>query len=145
MQYTELKQIKTFCDGLFSTPDWREVVENIENRVDDFEVSNVRFINSNEIDQIQQDELESEPYVLGSFSYWFLADILGMDTDIIEAMQESRAFEGLGKLIISRGLVAELQEKYASLDGYGPHFNRYNGDEKEITVDGVTYYVFDNH
>jgi hypothetical protein len=60
-------------------------------------------------------------------------------------MQKAEAYEAIGKLIISLCKLPELQEAYASADGYGHHFNSYDFEEKEITVDGLTYYVFDNH
>ena len=145
MKYTEIKQLKSFCNNLISSPNWREVLENVQENNDDFEIDNVRFINSNEIDQIQQDELSSDEYILGCFNAWFIADVLNIDLDVIEAMQKSEAFEAIGKLIISMDKLEDLQEAYARADGYGHHFNHYDGSEEEIKILGVTYYVFDNH
>ena len=53
MEYSEIKAVKLFCDGLFSSPDWREVVQNVLDGEDDFEVDNVRFIADDVIDKIQ--------------------------------------------------------------------------------------------
>lgn len=145
MKYSELKAIKTFCDGLFSAPDWREVFDNIYDKEPDFEVNNVRFIDSEFIDQIQQDELSDDEYMLGSFNSWFLADVLGIDEDVILAMKKAEAYEAIGKLILSMGKLEELQKKYAAADGYGHHFNNWNGDQEEIIIGKSHYYVFDNH
>jgi hypothetical protein len=142
MKYSQVKQIKTFCNDLFSTPDYREVIEHIGE--DDFTVDNVRFILSTAIDDIQQDELSNDEYILGCFNAWFIADVLDIDLDVIEAMQKAEAFEAIGKLIIRMGKLPELQESYARADGYGHHFNGYDFEQEEITVDGLTYFVFDN-
>ena len=111
----------------------------------DFEVSNVRFIRSDYIDEIQQDELSSDEYILGCFNSWFLAEVLDIDEDVIESIQKADAFEALGKLVISMDKLEELQESYASTDGYGHHFNHYDLSEEELTIGEHTYHVFDNH
>lgn len=143
MKYSQVKTIKNFCNTLFSTPDYREVIANAGD--DDFEVDNVRFIRADAIGQIMQDELSSDEYVLGCFNADFLADVLGIDQDVIEAMQKAEAYEAIGKLIKSLGKLEELQEAYASADGYGHHFNSYDFGEENVTIDGIDYYVFDNH
>lgn len=145
MKYSECKAIKQFCANLFSNPDWREVVAEIENGTADFEVDGVRFINSSDIDSIQCEELGNDEYILGCFNAWFIADVLGIDTDVIEAMQKAEAFEAIGKLIIRLAKLEELQQTYARDDGYGHYFNHYDFGEEELSVDGLTYYVFDNH
>lgn len=144
MTYSELKNIRTFCDSLTSTPDWREVVSNLQDSTDDFTVDNVRFIKSDCIDAIQQEELSDDLYVLGCFNDWFLADVLDIDVDVIQAMQKAEAFEALGKLVVSLNKLPELQAAYASADGYGHHFNSYDFSKEEFTVNGVAYHVFDN-
>ena len=144
MKYSQIKAIKKFCLALASEPGWREVVENLVNFESDFEVDNVRFISSDCIDRIQQDELGSDLYCLGCFTDHFLADVLEIDVDVIEAMQQAEAYEALGKLIISLGKLPALQSEYSRLDGYGHHFNSYDFGEEELMVDGTLFYVFDN-
>jgi len=143
MKYADCKKIKNFCADLFSTPDWREVVESIEAGADDFTVDNVRFINSADIDRIQTEQLGDDLYILGCFNAWFIADVAGIDQEVIEAMQKAEAFEAIGKLIVSLGKLDELQQAYASADGYGHHFNSYDNGEDELTIDGTLYHVFD--
>ena len=144
MKYSKIKEIKEFCLSLTSEPAWREVVENFVNQESDFEVDGVRFISSDCIDKTQQDELSNDLYCLGCFNSWFIADVLNIDVDVIDAMQKAEAFEALGKLIISLGKLPELQSAYSSADGYGHHFNSYDCGEEELTVDGSSFYVFDN-
>ena len=144
MDYTQIKTIKNFCSNLASEPDWREVVEGINNDTVDFEVDNVRFIHGDHIDIIQQEELESDLYLLGCFNAPFLSGVLDIDQDVIETMQEAEAFEALGKLIISMGRLKELQQQYSSADGYGRHFNHYDYREGALMIDGSLYHVFDN-
>ncbi len=144
MKYSEIKALKSFCENLASEPDWKEVLTEIIAGFDDFEIDNVRFVKADCIDKIQQDEMKSDLYCLGCFNSWFISDCIDIDRDVIEAMQKAEAYEAIGKLIISLGKLEEMQEEYARLDGYGHHFNRYDGNEETITVNNVEYYVFDN-
>lgn len=144
MKYSEIKALKSFCENLVSEPDWKEVLTKIIYGFDDFEIDNVRFIKADCIDKIQQDEMENDLYALGCFNAWFITDCIDIDRDVIEAMQKAEAFEAIGKLIISLGKLEIMQKKYSTADGYGHHFNYYNGNEETITVNNVEYYVFDN-
>ena len=144
LKFSEIKTVRKFCDDLTSTPDWREVTQNIVDEESDFDVDGVRFINSDSIDEIQQDEISSDLYCLGCFNDWFIAYVTGIDVDVIQAMQKAEAFEAIGKLIISLGKLQELQSAYASADGYGHHFNHYDFGEEELRVDGRLFHVFDN-
>lgn len=145
MKYSQIKQLKAFCESLHSYPDWKEVLQNILDDKDDFEVDNVRFIKDSAIDEIQQDELSSDEYILGCFNADFLSDVTGIDCEVFEAMQKADAYEAIGKLIISLDKLGELQNAYVSADGYGHHFNGYDFSEEVIEIDGKTYHVFDNH
>lgn len=144
IKYSEIKNLKTFCEDLTSQPDWREVLNSITSYEQDFEVDNVRFIDTNSIDRIQQEELASDEYVLGCFYSHFLADVLEIEIEVIHAIQKDEAYTGLGKLIIAMGKLEELQQAYANADGYGHHFNHYDGNEEELFFAGNTYHVFDN-
>ena len=104
----------------------------------DFEVDNYRFIKENSIDKIQQDELSSDEYTLGCFNAWFLADVLNIDIDVIEAMQKSEAYDVIGELVLSMGKLDELQKAYASADGYGHYFSSYDFSEDQVG----DYYLF---
>ena len=140
MKYSKIKAIRKFCEGLFSTPDWREVISNIGE--DDFTVDNVRFIKAEAIDSIQADEMEGDSYVLGCFNASAIAEATGWPVVLIEAAQKGEAFEEIGAGM-SREQVEALQQIYCRADGYGHHFNSYDFSEEEITLDGIDYYVFD--
>lgn len=144
MKFSEIKKIRNFCGSLVSSPDWREVVAEIESNNTDFTIDNVRFIDSDEIDGIQADELGNDEYMLGCFNSNFLAEVLEIDQDVIDAMQNAEAHEAIGKLIKSLGKLEELQREYASADGYGHHFNSYDFGEDELCIAGRMFHVFDN-
>ncbi len=146
MKYSQAKEVKEFCNNLFSKPSWRDVIEEATSAsAVDFEVENVRFILASSIDSIQQEELESDLYVLGCFNADFLAPILDIDIEAIQEMQKAEAYTAIGTLIVKMGKLEEVQEGYASADGYGHHFNRYDFGEDEISINGSNYLVFDNH
>lgn len=142
MKFSEIKQLKDNLSDLLSDPNWREVLELADYGKYDFEVDGVRFIASHSIDEIQQDELLSEPYLLGCFVAGFIANILDIDVEEVQKMQAAEAFEGLGKLMVPH--IEEVQKQYASADGYGHHFNGYDFSEEEMTIAGINYHVFDN-
>ena len=149
MIYSDIKHVKEQCEMLHSDPDWREVVRKLDSGESDFWVDGVRFIDEWEIDNVMADELASDLYTLGCFNDWFLADILDIDIDVIQAMQEAEAFEAIGKLIISLDKLPELAEQYARADGYGHHFNSYDFGEEMLGFHptrgpGWDFYIFDN-
>ena len=148
MKYSEIKAIKKYCTSLHSQPNYKEVLENIIDNVDDFEVDNVRFISKEEIDSVQQQELKNDLYILGCFNSDFLSDILGIDGEVLDAMQDAEAIEAIGKLIVSLNKLEDLQAEYSRADGYGHHFNSYDHSEDEFESSNIScnisYYVFDN-
>ena len=131
--YSEIKEVRELVDD-----DWRDAVESIAMKEEDFEVGNYRFICQDEIDKIQQDELSCEPYILGCFNDWFLAGILNLDIDVIQELQKADAYEALGKMVLSMDKLEELQQEYSSCDGYGHHFSHYDHSIEELG----NYYVF---
>jgi len=144
LTYTQTKELISTLKDEYCIDDYKEVIENIISLDDDFysPCDNYRFINSDNIDDIMQDELASDEYILGCFNADFLSYIIDIDCDIIEAIQKAEAFEAIGKLIIRLDKIKELQQEYVSLDGYGNHFAHYDGYENEIHVLNEIYYVF---
>lgn len=140
METKEIRNLVKFCNEHGITT--RDVFNEIVNNSTDFEVDDWRFIHSDEIDEIQCNELESDLYILGCFNDYFLSDILDIDVDVIESMQRAEAFEAIGKLIISMDKLEELQEAYVSADGYGHHFAHYDFNEYEIYINDTLYYAF---
>lgn len=121
--------------------DIREALEMMELESADFEVNCFRFIHKDDIDRIQQEELLADEYILGCFNAWFIADIIGESTGLtcsdIEEMQKDEQYEALGRIMSKH--IEEVQDSYASADGYGHYFNHVNGNEYEIG----DYYIFD--
>lgn len=145
MKLSQLRTIKDFCNDLFSTPDFREVVGELAQEYSDFTVDNVRFITADSIDSVLADELSGDSYVLGCFNASFIADVTGWPIVLIEAAQKGEAYSEIGQGLIDGGYVEEMAKQYASADGYGHHFNGYNGDMEELTIGETLYYVFDQH
>lgn len=147
VKFSAIKSLKTFCEGLHSEPCFREVLSCILNEETDFEVNNVRFITDETILSVMVDEIFGDDYVLGCFNASFIAENSNIPVEMIEACQESEAFDAIGK-----GLNATMEEDdkeafcegYANSDGYGHHFNGYDFSEEEFTVNGVMFHVFDN-
>lgn len=145
MKFSQVKTVVEFCNDLFSTPDYREVVENLVEDYDDFEVDNVRFIKASEIDSILASELSNDTYTLGAFNASFIADVTGWPIALVEAAQAGEAYDAIGKALVDGDFCGAMAEAYASADGYGHHFNHYDGNEEEVTLNGTSYHVFDNH
>ena len=118
--------------------DLREALTEMDQESSDFEVEGYRFIHEDDIDKIMQDELSGDEYVLGCFNGWVLSNVLDVDVDVIRAMQEAEAYEAIGKLVLSLDKLEELQQEYVSADGYGHHFNHWDGSTDTIGE----YYVF---
>lgn len=144
MKFSQIKQVVEFCNNLHSEPNWREVLENVLEGLDDFEVNDVRFIKGSEIDSVLTSELESDEYILGCFNASFIAQVTGWPIRLIEVAQKGEAFEELGKAIIAEGYSENMASEYGNTDGYGHHFNHYDGSEEQVTINGVFYHVFDN-
>jgi|DEB0MinimDraft_3_1074331.scaffolds.fasta_scaffold00790_3 hypothetical protein len=142
IKFSELKALRDIVGD-----EWREITEVIRpvNGAmynDSGWDGDYRVIAASAIDEIMQDELSDDEYILGCFNDWFLASVLDIDVEVIEAMQKAEAFEAIGKLVISMDKLQELQAEYAGADGYGHHFSHYDGSEEEITLGGENYYVF---
>ena len=138
MKLAQLRDVKNLSNEL--DIDFRELTEQIIDEVDDFEIEDYRFIKVSEIDAIQQNELKDDLYSLGCFNADFIEDNTNIPYNAIVALQKAEAFEELGELIVDD--IETIQSEYSRLDGYGPHFGRYDGNEYEITLNDVEYYYF---
>ncbi len=143
MKLSEIKKLKLFCESLHSNPDYKEVLENITKGEDDFWVDEVRFINTNSIQEVLEDYLASDEYTLGCFTSYAIAEATGWPQVLIEAAQKGEAFEEIGKAMRAEH-IAELARIYASQDGYGHAFNAYDFSEEELKINDELYHVFDN-
>jgi len=132
MKLSDLRTIKNLLN------DYREAWEQVAVDEVDFEVDSYRFIHKDNIDAIMCEELESDEYVLGCFNAGFIAEHTDIPLAMIEACQKSDAFQAIGEAILNGGHISDIQEAYASADGYGHHFNHWDGSEEMIG----DYYVF---
>ena len=129
----------------FSRLELEEFIDYVDENEANFVLGNLRFIQEDKIDEIMQREIGGDEYTLGCFNAWFIADVLNIDCDVIEEMQKAEAYTAIGKLILSMNKLEELQEKYASADGYGHHFNSWDGTEDNMIFNSPEvpdYYIF---
>lgn len=122
--------------------DFDEFMENYHNENPDFEIGGYRFIDEGKIDDIQVEEMESDPYILGCFADWAIADVSDLSYDIVQALKESEKFEIIGQHLIDNDCVEELQRIYVANDGYGHHFAHYDFETLEDILTETGYYVF---
>jgi len=123
----KIRQIAKDLQAQFDLDERREIIESMDE--DDFEVANYRFIHQDAIDEIQRDELLSDIYTLGCFNDWFIADITGLDCNVVTKAQKAGSYELLGELMAKE--IDEVQYQYTAMDGYGHHFGHYDGYEYE--------------
>lgn len=140
MDKHEKKIVKQFLDEI--GVDFDEFMENYHNENPDFEIGKYRFIDERKIDDIQVEEMESDPYVLGCFADWAIADVSNLDYKMIKALQKSEQFELIGQHLIDSDCVEELQQIYVANDGYGHHFAHYDFETLEDILSETGYYVF---
>jgi hypothetical protein len=135
--YTELKNIVNLANYL--NIDVRELAENIGEN--DFEVDNYRFVKESEAVDILIDIYESDPYILGCFNDWFIADNCNIPINAVKALQKAEGFSELGELMLKDG-IHDLINSYVGADGYGHAFGSYDHNYDEIEIDGIDYICF---
>lgn len=140
MDKHEKKIVKQFLNEI--RVDFDEFMENYRDENPDFEIGKYRFIHEDKIDNIQVEEMKSDPYILGCFADWAIADASNLDYDIVLALQESDKFELIGQHLIDNDCVDELQRIYVANDGYGYHFAHYDNETLEDILTETGYYVF---
>jgi len=140
MDKHEKKIVKEFLNEI--GVDFDEFMENYHNENPDFEIEKHRFIYEGKIDDIQVEEMESDPYILGCFADWAICDASDLSYDIVQALQESDKFEIIGQHLIDNDCLEELQRIYVAMDGYGHHFAHYDHETLEDILTETGYYVF---
>lgn len=139
--HDELKEILTY----YNKYDLDEIVEHFKSDDNDFEVGRYRYIDSDVIDDILAKELSDEPGLLGSFEDWIISEALpgNVDTEIIAKLKVAGDWvlgEFLNEIPEFTKNIADLYVKY---DGYGHHFNLYDGSEEIIALPNKReYYIF---
>lgn len=140
IKLSEIRNLKNTFD--FDSSELLQVIENIVNGESDFEESEVRFILESDIDHVQAEELQNDLYILGCFNASFIADQCNWPIELVQAAQDGNAFEALGKAIADNCNMVEFAMAYSSADGYGHHFNGYDGESEELTINDNDYIVF---
>lgn len=140
MDKNEKKIVKQFLNEI--GVDFGEFMENYDSENPDFEIGKYRFINEGKIDDIQVQEMKSDPYILGCFKDWAIVDASDFSYDIVLKLQELGEFELIGKHLIDNDCVDELQRIYVANDGYGHHFAHYDFNTLEEILSVTGYYAF---
>jgi hypothetical protein len=146
MKLSEIKEIinltgQRLCD-LRDTNFFDDIKEDQDDIRIDFGREEWRFIKESCIDDILEEELSNDDWVLGCFNPSFLEDITGLDRELIEIIQEAEKYDKLGKHIRINDFIPKLAKEYTRYDGYGHHFSSYNGQEYEIRLNGIRFYAF---
>ncbi len=148
MKYSEIKALKSFCEDQHSSPDWREVLSELQSGADDFTVDNVRFISDDSILSVMVDEIfNGDDYMLGCFNASFIAENSSLNYELVEACQQADAYSAIGKALndtLDEDQKEAFCEARARADSYGHHFNHYDFSESEYRFNGKLYHVFDN-
>lgn len=118
-----------------------DVLPHLVDCESDFCTDNWRVIKETAISDVLADELGSDPYTLGCFSAWALADVLGLSTSFVAKIQEAGLHQEIGEELTD-AQIAQLAETLVSYDGYGHHFATYDGEEHNFSFDGDAYYAF---
>lgn len=137
-----LKEIKCLFQELlaldFESHDVKDVIKEITEGIQNFEMANHRFIQSEIIGGVLEKVLSSDLYLLGCFNASFIADVTELPIEMIEACQAAEAYEAIGKGILATDSLEALAKGYQEADGYGHHFAHYDSETLEIHG----YYVF---
>ena len=139
LAFRVMQEIKDVTEDTIERDEIIEIMRKCKES-DDVHLHDWRFISEDSIDDILKDELSSDVYMLGCFTAHFIADMVDLPVDEVEKAQKNESYELLGALMLKN--IDEVVEGYVAYDGYGHHFNPYDGDEQGTTIDGTTWYMF---
>lgn len=118
---------------------WEEIGKNIENNNIDFTVGGYRFISTNDIDAIMQEEMSSDHFTLGNLAPDIIANVLKISIDSVRSVQNAELFDVLGELLMSH--IEKVQDMHLYANDYG-HFFATDEETRKIIVDDVVYHYF---
>ena len=137
---SETAQLEQLKDLGFNNDDSLNIMKKFESS-EDFTLKTARgkyrFIHDDFIIDVLEEKLIDDAYLLGSIEAWFIAETLNIPLDSVEKIQKAHGYQALGDAMLR--YVDVVANKYASLQGYGSLFSRYDGSE-ELLSNG--YYVF---
>ena len=142
MTYSEVKDLIKLAQDL--NIDKTELFAEVDSGNENFEVDNYKFTTHNEAVEEVSNMYQCDEYLLGCFNASFISDVTNIDFRVIEALQKAEAFSELGMLILDYldKDLTELSKEYIRLDGYGNALNSYDGNWREITLNGIEYIYF---
>ena len=84
MAYLLFSEIKMLMNDLgFDRDEVAFLVDEVSYNESQFTAGKYRFINADNIDDIMQEELSSDEYMLGCFNTCFISNILDIDEDVL--------------------------------------------------------------
>lgn len=134
------EQVRDYADSV------ELLYKSVVNAETDYATGNWRIIDVNYIDDILANELSDDPYILGCFAAWVIADATGWPLDLIQAAQKADLYQSIGEGMTDEQ-IKEVAHIYAQNDGYGAHFATYDSEEHEIYVtesskEKLKFYLF---
>tara|TARA_R110002012_G_scaffold144222_1_gene302397 strand:- start:164 stop:592 length:429 start_codon:yes stop_codon:yes gene_type:complete len=142
MELQETKEIINFANDLGINK--RELFDFVASEDENFEVDNYRFLTEDEALKECINMYQCDEYLLGCFNASFIEDYIPLDYDDIKILQEAEQYDIIGRLILNSGKLDEMIEEYIRLDGYGHALHSYDGNNSEITLNGIEYIYFRN-
>ena len=135
----QIREIKAVLDA--EGVDWKDFIQK-SRESDDFEIGEFRFIHESAIDDIVVCQYEDDPYVLGCFNDWFIADNSTLSLDIVQALQSAGAFDAIGQHLIDSGEYEDVIIEACRIDGYGHMMNSYDGSTREDLLAPAGFYFW---
>ena len=131
----DLDHVQEMIDFMRLDPedsDFMELVEYLTSDIEDFNFDGYRFIHDSSIDEILVDELSNDPYMLGCWNNFVYSQVLDCPPEVATALQAGEQYEALGQWCMDQNVVEDMAEILVSHNGYGHHFNVYDGSDNEI-------------
>ena len=135
----QIREIKAILEA--EGVDWKDFIRE-SRESDHFEIDGFRFIRESAIDDIVVAQYEDEPYVLGCFTDWFIAENSSLSIEIVQALQSAEKFEEIGQHLIDSGKAEEMILEACRIDGYGHMMNSYDGDTREDLLSPAGFYFW---
>jgi len=120
-----------------SVDEVRDIVGHAHNNLKNFTVSNddLLFIEECYEGDYLKDYLSSDPYTLGMFNDWFIADCFDVPVEFIAGCQKGEQWEVIGNYMLEQEEKFEwFISKCIEVDGSGHFLNSYDGSMVEVEI-----------
>ena len=135
----QIREIKRVLDA--EGVDWKDFIRE-SRESDDFEIDGFRFIRESAIDDIVVAQYEDDPYVLGCFTDWFIAENSDLSYDVVQALQSAEKFKAIGQHLIDSGYAEDMILEACRIDGYGHMMYSYDGSTNEDLLEPAGFYFW---